>query len=74
MINGNPNSVSDAGVAAEVALAGLRGACMNVMINLPAVEDKTYCDSIQEQVDSFINSGQAIHKKVFEKTIAIIKS
>ena len=74
VINGNPNSVSDAGVAAEVALAGLRGACMNVMINLSAVEDKTYCDSIQEQVDSFINSGQAIHKKVFEKTIAIIKS
>ena len=74
VINGNPNSVSDVGVAAEVALAGLRGACMNVMINLSAVEDKTYCDSIQEQVDSFINSGQAIHKKVFEKTIAIIKS
>tara|TARA_B100001758_G_scaffold195540_1_gene173251 strand:+ start:53 stop:1753 length:1701 start_codon:yes stop_codon:yes gene_type:complete len=74
VINGNPNSVSDVGVAAEVALAGLRGACMNIMINLSAVEDKTYCDSIQEQVDSFINSGQAIHKKVFEKTIAIIKS
>ena len=74
VINGNPNSVSDVGVAAEVALAGLRGACMNVMINLSAVEDKTYCDSIQEKVDSFIKSGQAIHKKVFEKTIAIIKS
>ena len=74
VINGNPNSVSDAGVAAEVALAGLRGACMNVMINLSAVEDKIYCESIQEQVDSFINSGQAIHKKVFGKTIAIIKS
>ena len=74
VINGNPNSVSDAGVAAEVALAGLRGACMNVMINLSAVEDKIYCESIQEQVDSFINYGEAIHKKVFEKTIAIIKS
>ena len=74
VINGNPNSVSDAGVAAEVALAGLRGACMNVMINLSAVEDKIYCESIQEQVDSFINSGEAIHKKVFEKTLAIIKS
>ena len=74
VMNGNPNSVSDAGVAAEVALAGLRGACMNVMINFSAVEDKIYCESIQEQVDSFINSGEAIHKKVFEKTIAIIKS
>ena len=28
---GNPNSVSDVGVAGEVALAGVRGACMNVL-------------------------------------------
>ena len=35
---GNPNSVSDAGVAAEVALAGVSGACMNVLINLPGIE------------------------------------
>ena len=72
--NGNPNSVSDAGVAAEVALAGLRGACMNVMINLSEVEDVSYCETRQEEVDSLIDSGEAIHKKVFEKTIAIIKS
>ena len=72
--NGNPNSVSDAGVAAEVALAGLRGACMNVMINLSEVGDVSYCETRQEEVDSLIDSGEAIHKKVFEKTIAIIKS
>ena len=27
---GNPNSVTDVGVASEIAFAGLRGACMNV--------------------------------------------
>ena len=37
--NGNPNSVSDAGVAAEVALAGVRGAGINVMINLSGLKD-----------------------------------
>ena len=47
---------------------------MNVMINLSEVEDVSYCETRQEEVDSLIDSGEAIHKKVFEKTIAIIKS
>ena len=71
--NGNPNSVSDAGVAAEVALAGIRGACMNVMINLSEIDDTSYCEALQNEVDSLIKNGESIHKKVFEKTVSIIK-
>ena len=71
--NGNPNSVSDAGVATEVALAGLRGACMNVMINLSEIDDTSYCEALQNEVDSLIKNGESIHKKVFEKTVSIIK-
>ena len=71
--NGNPNSVSDAGVAAEVALAGIRGACMNVMINLSEINDTSYCEALQNEVDSLIKNGESIHKKVFEKTVSIIK-
>ena len=70
---GNPNSVSDAGVAAEVALAGLRGACMNVMINLPGVDDVSYCDAKRKEVDALIQKSESLHKTVFEKTMAIIK-
>ena len=71
---GNPNSVSDAGVAAEVALAGVRGATMNVLINLPGVDDKSYCDEKRNAVNEIIQKAEAKHSAVFEKTIGVINS
>ena len=37
---GNPNSVSDAGVAGACAVAAATGASLNVRINLPGLEEK----------------------------------
>ncbi|MCB0575567.1 MAG: cyclodeaminase/cyclohydrolase family protein, partial [Saprospiraceae bacterium] len=39
---GNPNSVSDAGVAALCARAAVRGAFLNVKINAPGLDDKDF--------------------------------
>jgi len=53
---GNPNSVSDAGVGAIAALAGVKGAFLNVKINGAGLEDKAY-------VEQAIANGKAIQDK-----------
>ena len=68
----NPNSVSDASVAAEVALAGVSGACMNVLINLTSVEDESYCDDMKNKLEDIMEKAESLQKVVFEKTMSII--
>jgi glutamate formiminotransferase/formiminotetrahydrofolate cyclodeaminase len=41
---GNPNSVSDAGVAGAAALAAAEGAALNVRINAPSLTDRAIAD------------------------------
>ena len=67
--NGNPNLVSDAGVSAEVSLAGVRGAAMNVLINLIGIDDDSYCNKKRELVNKFINDAEKNWKIVFDKTM-----
>ncbi|MFI5156460.1 MAG: glutamate formimidoyltransferase [Chitinophagales bacterium] len=53
---GNPNSVSDAGVAALCARSAVMGAFMNVRINASGCEDKAFASSM-------IESGKLIEAK-----------
>ena len=48
-IHGNPNSISDAGVAGEIANAGAHGAALNVYINLNEIKDKRFCKNLNEK-------------------------
>lgn len=50
---GNKNAVSDAGVAARMAFAGLEGAALNVKINLPSIKDKGYAEFASKKVMDF---------------------
>ena len=47
---GNPNAVSDAGVAAHLAHTGLSGAALNVRINLPGIPDRDRASQIEERL------------------------
>ena len=71
---GNPNSVTDAHVAAEVGLAGVRGGCVNVMINLSSFDKiSDYDAKIEEKIEGLLKESNRLHKKAFTLTKKIIK-
>jgi formiminotetrahydrofolate cyclodeaminase len=51
---GNPNAISDAGASAACAQAGLKAASLNVLINLPSIEDETFVTSSQAELDQIL--------------------
>ena len=66
-------SVSDAGVAAEAAFAGLRGARLNVLINLTDIEDEKFKKDVTDEVNKLERSAAGLKVKVItqvEKVIA----
>ena len=66
---GNPSSLTDASVAAEVAHAGLRGGCMNVMINLLELDDKSYVSKKRNEVEKILKKGRILNEKLFKTSI-----
>ncbi|ATW25170.1 cyclodeaminase/cyclohydrolase family protein [Candidatus Formimonas warabiya] len=61
---GTPNALSDGGVAALMAYAGLRGALFNVAINLAAIKDGAWIKGIKEQKGEIQDQGEAVYRQV----------
>jgi len=61
---GNPNSVSDAGVGAIAALAGVKGAFLNVKINTAGLDDKTYVKEIIAKAKEIQEKAAAMQKEI----------
>jgi formiminotetrahydrofolate cyclodeaminase len=57
---GNPSASSDLQVALELLGAGLRGAKLNVEINLGSVKDASYAAAIRTEIDA-LECGAAEH-------------
>jgi formiminotetrahydrofolate cyclodeaminase len=67
---GNKNSVSDAGVSALVAKAGLQGALLNVKINLSSIKDEEFNQKLSQEASELEQKAETLTKE----TLSIVES
>lgn len=67
---GNPNSVTDAGVGALAARSAVMGACLNVKINAAGLKDRATADALVKEAEDI----QAEAQKVEAEILAIVES
>ena len=65
----NPNAASDLGVAALNLLAGIRGAWLNVKINLPGIKDEALKAEF-ESGEAMVDEAYVISKRIYEEVLA----
>ena len=63
---GNPNSVSDAGVAAIAARGAVMGARLNVHINAEGLKDRMKAEELMNEADRITAEAVAEEKKILE--------
>lgn len=63
---GNPNVISDAGVAVLCAQAGLKSAALNVMINLGAIKDEAFVSQYKTELDDLLTGQDELVNGVYE--------
>ncbi|HUK95048.1 MAG TPA: cyclodeaminase/cyclohydrolase family protein [Gaiellaceae bacterium] len=69
---GNPNAVSDAGVAALLAASALDGAALNVEINLGSIKDDDYRTAHAEAVRELREEATALRETVLARVHATL--
>lgn len=63
---GNKNSITDVGVAAIMAKAGLESAILNVKINLKSINDEKFIESLLYEIDVLKNNTEEAMRDVEE--------
>ncbi len=64
--NGNPNSVSDAGVGALCVLTAVEGAFLNVKINAAGIADKEFTNNLIKKGEEILEKTRACRDAVME--------
>lgn len=67
MVNeGNPNALSDGGVGALMALAGIQGALFNVKINLGSIKDKEFIAAMEKKTEIILKESMALRDNIID--------
>ena len=67
---GNPNSVSDAGVGALAARSAVMGACLNVKINAAGLKDRTVAEALVAEAEEIQRQAQEAEREI----LAVVES
>jgi formiminotetrahydrofolate cyclodeaminase len=65
--NGNPNASTDTGTAVLLLTAGLRGAALNVDVNLRNVSDAGFAERVSKERDQLIADAEADAAQAHER-------
>ncbi len=63
---GNPNSVSDAGVGALAARSAVLGACLNVKINAAGLKDRAVADALTAEAEALAAEAVRLEAEVLQ--------
>jgi glutamate formiminotransferase / formiminotetrahydrofolate cyclodeaminase len=67
---GNPNSVTDAGVGALALNACIRGAFLNVKINLPGLDDREFTEKLTSSAGEILSKSLTEEQEIL-KSVAV---
>jgi glutamate formiminotransferase/formiminotetrahydrofolate cyclodeaminase len=70
---GNPNSISDAGVGAICCLTAIKGAYLNVLINVAGLKDKSWADNILSDASHLLQTAQNEVEAIYDFVLDKIK-
>lgn len=68
----NTGAASDLGVAALNLLCGVRGAWLNVCINLPSLQDKQEAARLRAQGEAILHEAEALAEEIYKAAEALI--
>ncbi|MBP3613747.1 MAG: glutamate formimidoyltransferase [Bacteroidaceae bacterium] len=63
-VEGNPNSVSDAGVGALAARSAVMGACLNVKINAAGLKDRETAEALVKEAEKIQQQAQKAEQEI----------
>ena len=67
--HGNPNSITDVTVGARMALTGVQGGVLNVLINLKDIKDEEYVSDMKTECKALTTDATALADKILEEVL-----